>query len=143
MTPDISQKALEVLRAVAMIAAGGKGITISSDWGYGTATVTDSDGAHTHVGVDCWDTDAECLAAFVDGLHDLLVSHRGLSWVPALPNDEHGYEHVKLKPGPTVKVKYERIGKLAARIMAGQEPNAALSRGEAVGLKSLLCEDER
>ena len=121
MAPEISQKALEVLRAVAMIAAAGKSLTFSPDWGYGTATVIDSDGAHTHVGVDCWDTDAECLAAFVDGLHDLLVAHRGLSWVPALPNDEPSYEHVKLKPGPTVRVTYKRIG-LAARLIADQEP---------------------
>ena len=123
MTPDISQKALEVLRAVAMIAAGGKGITISSDWGYGTATVKDSDGAHTHVGVDCWDTDAECLAAFIDGLHDLLVAHRGLSWVPALPNAEHGYEHVEINPVRTAKIRYKHIGKLKARLMADQETN--------------------
>ena len=81
MTPDSGQKALEVLRALAMLAAGGRGLTFSPDWGYGTATVTDSDGEHTHVGNDCYDTDAECLAAFVDGLHDLLVTGRGLSWV--------------------------------------------------------------
>lgn len=41
------------------------------------------------------------------------------------PDDEYSYEHVKLKPVRTVEVKYVQIGKLAARIMADQEPLGA------------------
>jgi len=47
-------------------------------------------------------------------------------------DEEHSYNHVKLKPGPTVRVTYKRVGKLAARVVADQEP-----RGEA-GAPDLL-----
>ena len=74
-------KAIEILLAMAESACAGEGITIAEDWGFGTATVIAKNGAHTHVGVD-WDADrAQSLASFVDGLHNLLVGHRGLSWV--------------------------------------------------------------
>lgn len=75
------QKALEVLRAIAEMAAKGESITISRDWfGFGSATVTDHTGAHTHVGGDWYGNDEIAFAAFVGGLHDLLVVGRGLSW---------------------------------------------------------------
>lgn len=78
MTPE--QKALEVLRAIAKIAASGDSITIAEDFGFGSGTVIDKDGAHTHIGNDGCDDERLCLVAFVDGLYDLLVNGRGLSW---------------------------------------------------------------
>jgi len=77
---NTEQKAVEVLRAIAERVAKGKSITISYDWGFGSATVTDHTGAHTHVGGDWYDNDDIAFAAFVGGLHDLLVAGRGLSW---------------------------------------------------------------
>lgn len=73
------EKALEILRVIARIAADGKSLTIADDWGFGTATVIDQDGAHTHIGYD-FDDEQRSLDAFVDGLHDLLVMGRGLLW---------------------------------------------------------------
>ena len=74
------QKALEILRAMAKAAAEGKSLTIAEDWGFGSATVFDQDGAHTHIGYDGYDDEQHGLEAFVDGLHSLLVDKRGLSW---------------------------------------------------------------
>jgi hypothetical protein len=74
-------KALEILLAMAQMAADGKSLTIAEDWGFGSATVIDQDGAHTHVGLDCLESDQENFKAFVDQLHGLLVDKRGLSWV--------------------------------------------------------------
>ncbi len=74
-------KALEVLLAIAQLAADGKSLTIAEDWGFGSATVIDQDGAHTHVGLDCLDSKQENFVAFVNQLHGLLVGKRGLSWV--------------------------------------------------------------
>lgn len=74
------QKALEILRVMAQTAADGKSLTIAEDWGFGSATVIDKDGAHTHIGHDSHEDEQRGLEAFVDGLHDLLVKGRGLSW---------------------------------------------------------------
>ena len=73
------QKALEVLRAIAQNVAEDEkySITISHDWGLGTATV-ELAGGHTHVGSDDGVDDYR-LACFVDGLYSLLVHGRGLS----------------------------------------------------------------
>lgn len=73
------QKALEILRAMAHCAANGRSLTICEDFGLGSATVVDQDGAHTHVGHDGYDDEQRSIEAFVDGLHDLLVKERGLS----------------------------------------------------------------
>lgn len=75
------QKALEILRAMAQMAADGKSLTIAEDWGFGSATVIDQDGAHTHAGADFYDDEQRNFEAFVDGLHELLVNRRGLSWI--------------------------------------------------------------
>ena len=81
------QKALEILRALAHSAANGRCLTITADFGLGSATVIDQDGAHTHVGHDGYDDEQRSIEAFVDGLHDLLVRGRGLSW--ARPSNDH------------------------------------------------------
>lgn len=52
----------------------------NEDRGFGSATVIDQDGAHTHVGHDGYEDEQRGLEALVDGLHDLLVKRRGLSW---------------------------------------------------------------
>lgn len=74
-------KALEILLVMAQLAADGKSLTIAEDWGFGSATVIDQDGAHTHVGLDCLDSELANFEAFVSQLHGLLVGKRGLSWV--------------------------------------------------------------
>ena len=74
-------KALEIMLAMARLAADGKSLTIAEDWGFGSATVIDQDGAHTHVGADHCEAEAENFEAFVNQLHSLLVGKRGLSWV--------------------------------------------------------------
>lgn len=75
------QKALEILRAIARTAADGNSLTIAHDWGFGSATIIDQSGAHTHIRDDGHDNEQRNLEAFVDGLHDVLVKGRGLSWV--------------------------------------------------------------
>lgn len=75
------QKALEILRALADTAAAGNSLTIADDWGFGTATVIDQDGAHTHIGSDHCENEQKNFEAFVNSLHGLLVEKRGLSWV--------------------------------------------------------------
>lgn len=74
------QKALEILRVMAQMAAEGKSLTIAEDYGFGSATVIDQDGAHSHIGYDGCEDEQRGLEAFVDGLHGLLVRCRGLSW---------------------------------------------------------------
>lgn len=74
-------KALEILLAMAQLAADGKSLTIAEDWGFGSATVIDQDGAHTHVGLDCLGSERVNFEAFVSQLHALLVEKRGLAWV--------------------------------------------------------------
>ena len=74
-------KALEILLAMAHMAADGKSLTIAEDWGFGSATVVDQDGAHTHVGCDSAGSELANLEAFVSQLHGLLVGKRGLAWV--------------------------------------------------------------
>lgn len=82
----IERKALEVLRAIAKKVADDQkySITLSHDWGLGTATVQIAGLGHTHVGDDSGDAD-ECLASFVGELYSLLVEGRGLSlvWAPS------------------------------------------------------------
>ena len=77
---NAEQKALEVLRAIAKKVADDQfySITLSHDWGFGSATVEIAGLGHTHIGVDLGSTD-ERLASFVDGLYSLLVEGRGLS----------------------------------------------------------------
>lgn len=77
---ECGARALEILEALARLAADGKSITIAEDWGFGTATVIDQDGAHSHVGVDCTGSEQEDFRAFVSQLHSLLVGKHGLSW---------------------------------------------------------------
>lgn len=84
MALSLDQKALEILRAIARAAADGKSLTIAHDWGFGSATIVDQAGAHTHIGDDGHDNEQRNLEAFVDGLHDVLVKGRGLSWVKPL-----------------------------------------------------------
>lgn len=74
------QKALEILRVMARLAADGKSLTIAEDWGFGSATVIDQDGAHTHIGYDGYEDEQRGLEAFVDSLHRLLIHGRGLQW---------------------------------------------------------------
>lgn len=74
-------KALDILLAMASLAADGKSLTIAEDWGFGSATVIDQDGAHTHIGCDCAGSELANFEAFVSQLHGLLVGKRGLSWV--------------------------------------------------------------
>lgn len=74
-------KALEILMAMARLAAEGKSLTIATDWGFGSATVIDQDGAHTHVGCDSAGSEQANFESFVSQLHGLLVAKRGLSWV--------------------------------------------------------------
>lgn len=67
------------LRAIAQkVAADEKyAVTISHDWGFGSATV-ELPAGHTHIGSDDG-TDAERLASFIDGMYALLIEGRGLS----------------------------------------------------------------
>lgn len=74
------QKALEILRVIAHMASEGKSLTIAEDWGFGSATVIDHSNAHTHVGYDGHMDEQRGLESLVDGLHELLVNQRGLSW---------------------------------------------------------------
>ena len=78
---ECGARALEILEALARLAADGKSITIAEDWGFGTATVIVQGGAHSHIGVDCTGSEQENFRAFVSQLHSLLVGKRGLSWV--------------------------------------------------------------
>jgi len=80
-------KALDVLLAMARLAADGKSLTIAEDWGFGSATVIDQDGAHTHVGCDSAGSELVNFEAFVSQLHSLLIGKRGLSWLKP-PNVE-------------------------------------------------------
>ena len=77
---NTEQKAIEVLRAIAQKVAEDEtfSITLSHDWGYGTATVEIAGLGHTHIGVDDGPPD-ERLGYFVHGLYSLLVAGRGLS----------------------------------------------------------------
>lgn len=76
-----AHKALSILLSLAQAAASGNSLTIANDWGFGSATLIDPDGSHTHFGSDHCESDQRCFEAFVDGLHGLLVEKRGLSWV--------------------------------------------------------------
>lgn len=73
-------RAIEILLAMALLAADGRSLTIAKDWGFGSATVVDQDGAHTHIGCDCAGDEQANFEAFVSQLHELLVGNRGLSW---------------------------------------------------------------
>jgi len=78
-----AQKALEVLMAMAEMVANGSGLTIANDWGFGSATLIDEKGSHTHIGSDLHNDKQKNFDAFVDGLHDELIKGKGLSWVVA------------------------------------------------------------
>ena len=75
------RKSLEILRALAETAASGNSLTIAADWGFGSGTLIDQDGAHTHFGCDHGENEEKNFEAFVNGLHGLLMESRGLSWV--------------------------------------------------------------
>ena len=78
------EKALAILRAIAESVreeSENKKIEISSDWGFGTATIMLADGSHTHIGSDSGNDDQN-FEAFVDGLYRLLCLGQGLSFVP-------------------------------------------------------------
>ena len=66
-------KALAILRELAQMAADGKSLTIAPDWGFGTATIIDGDGNHTHVGRDIDCNAQESFETFVEQLHLLLI----------------------------------------------------------------------
>ena len=83
MDKELGIMAVAVLKALARRAAEGKSTTITHDWGYGSATVINETGAHTHVGGDWYEQDEAALKAFIDGLHSLLCGGAGLSWVEA------------------------------------------------------------
>lgn len=92
------QKALDILRVLAQTAAEGKSLTIANDWGFGTATVINQDGAHTHVGADYLESEQRNFEVFVDQLHALLVESRGLSWVdPSIPTKQKADELLRRK----------------------------------------------
>jgi hypothetical protein len=74
------QKALAALRMIATMIAADGSITFSGDWDFGSGSITLGDGSHSHFGGD-FDDDPEInFARFVDGLHDMLCEHRGLSF---------------------------------------------------------------
>ena len=81
MNAELGAKAVAVLKMLAQRAANGKKTTIAHDWGFGSATVIDETGAHTHIGGDWYEQEDAALEAFIDGLHSLLCGGAGLSWV--------------------------------------------------------------
>ena len=82
MDKELGATAVAVLSALAHRAAEGKSTTIANDWGFGSATVIDETGAHTHFGGDWHEQDEAALKAFIVGLHSLLGGGgAGLSWV--------------------------------------------------------------
>ena len=92
------EKALAVLRAIAESVkeeSENRKIEISSDWGFGTATITLADGSHTHIGSDSGNDDQN-FEAFVDGLYKLLCMGQGLSFVPSRPSKSADFaNHLK------------------------------------------------
>ena len=84
-------KALEILRVLADVAAAGNSLTIEEDWGFGSGTLIDQDGAHTHFGSDHGENEEKNFEAFVNGLHGLLGGRRGLSWGSPLIKNLTGY----------------------------------------------------
>jgi hypothetical protein len=80
-TLSYEKKSFEILESIAKAAAGGQSLTITEDWGHGSATLIDQDGAHTHVGYDGHADERLGLNALIDGLHNLLVKGAGLTWV--------------------------------------------------------------
>ena len=81
MDDELGSTAVAVLKALAHRAAEGGRTTIAHDWGFGSATVIEETGAHTHVGGDWYEQDEAALRAFINGLHSLLCCGAGLSWV--------------------------------------------------------------
>ena len=81
MDTEMSAKAVAVLKALAHRAADGKSTTIAHDWGFGSATVIDESGTHTHCGGDWYERDDAALKAFINGMHSILCVGAGLSWV--------------------------------------------------------------
>lgn len=78
---ELRQKSFDILAFLAhSVANEGKGYTIGPDWGYGSGTLQTEEG-HTHFGLDVGDDETAQLAAFIDGLHGLLVRGHGLSFV--------------------------------------------------------------
>jgi hypothetical protein len=92
-------KALDILLVMARLAADGKSLTIAEDYGFGSATVIDQDGAHTHVGIDCLVGDAANFEAFVNQLHSLLIDKRGLAWLKPSNAIAQGREHSERPTG--------------------------------------------
>ena len=94
------QKALEILRALADIAAAGDSLTIAKDWDFGSATIIDQDGMHTHIGDGFSGDEQRNFEAFVDSLHGLLVEKRGLSWANTSNVQIEGLADHKTWPEP-------------------------------------------
>lgn len=82
---ELEQKALAVLRAIAESVANesGREVRISGDCGFGTATITLGNGAHTHVGSDVLEDAERNFESFVNGLYGLICLGRGLSFQPS------------------------------------------------------------
>lgn len=80
------QKALAVLHMIATMTAADGSITFSGDWGFGSGTITLADGSHSHFGGDFDDDPEVNFLRFIEGLHDMLCEHLGLSF--AKPSNE-------------------------------------------------------
>ena len=78
---SLGASALAVLRVLAQGVAAEKSMTIAPDGGFGTATLIDETGAHTHIGGDWFDNEDTAFESFVHGLHASLCGVGGLSWV--------------------------------------------------------------
>lgn len=68
-------KEREVLLKILELANAGSPVTISEDWGGGSATVEIGGRGHSHVGVPDGSEDQ-----FIDSLHAMLCEGRGLSF---------------------------------------------------------------
>jgi len=79
---EATEWAVEVLAALAQRCADGKSLTFEQDWGYGSGTIVDETGSHTHIGLDMEDmTEDDRLFTFIRDLHSQLYGGCGLGWV--------------------------------------------------------------
>ena len=81
---EATEWAVEVLAALAKRCAEGKSLTFEQDWGYGSGTIVDETGSHTHIGLDMSDmSEDDRLFTFIRDLHSQLCGGCGLGWVNA------------------------------------------------------------